>query len=125
MDKIVQQSDLGKGIAISWFIKNGYTVSLPISRHLDYDIIVDKEKIQRIRIITTSYKNPQGRFVANLKITAAHFYGTLKVKKFNPLSCDFLFILCEEEIAYLIPSNEINTTTKVTLYNFEEFRIKI
>lgn len=120
-----EQYRIGKGIAIGWFSKNNYLISLPISNHMPYDLLVDNGTIQRVRICTTSYKNPQGNYDVNLKVTNSNFYGVMKVRKFEEKDCDILFVCCDFKYFYLIPSEEIKTKTKITMVGLDLYRIDI
>ncbi len=54
-----QQGDVGLAIAIAWFAKNGYRVSIPLTDSQDYDLVIEVEtRFYSVQVRTTYYKNP-------------------------------------------------------------------
>jgi len=122
--KTKDQSVQAKGIAIGWFSKNEYTVSLPISRHEDYDILVDKDgKILKIRIISTNYKNSIGKWEVSLRQMCSTYSCGNTTKKFDNTSCDAVFMVCGTHELFLIPSADIHCTVKIIPECYPNFRI--
>ena len=119
------QFSIGKALAISWFVRNNYQISIPLNSDLPYDLLVDKGdgSIKKVKIGTTSYKNPHGNYDLNLKSTCCSFYGITKVTKFNSLLIDYIFVDCDHKEFYLIPSSSILTSTKITLSCFLDYKI--
>lgn len=119
------QYNIGKALAISWFIKNNYHISLPLNCHLPYDLLIDKGdgSIKKVKVATTSYKNPHGNYDLNLRSTFCNFYGVSKVAKFNSLLTDYIFVDCDHKEFYFIPSSSILTSTKITLSCFLDYKI--
>ena len=113
-----EQATIAKGMAIGWFTLSGYSVSIPISRHLEYDLLVDKQKIERVRIISTSHRNPAGNYEVALRQISANYYGKSETKEFENSGSDLLFIVCNSKSScdpkrlFLIPSVEITQKIK-------------
>ena len=51
-----QQGDIGVAMAIAYYTKNEYAVSVPMGDNTLYDLIVDKTRLLRVQVKTTSYK---------------------------------------------------------------------
>lgn len=104
-----KQGDIGLGHAISYFVSNGYTVSIPLTDSQDYDLIVDNGIISRVQVKTTKFKSQYGNFKVSLTIKGGNrSYNT--VKKFDPNKVEFVFILTNEGTKYLIPSTNLGSS---------------
>lgn len=91
------------GIAIWYFVAQGYTVSVPLTDSQDYDLIIDTaEWLKSVQVKTTRYKK-YGKYVANLKISWGN-KSWEKTKLFTENNSDYLFILTEDWTKYLIPN---------------------
>ena len=119
------QNYVGKSLAIAWFAKNHYQISLPLDVHLPYDLLVDKGDglIKKVRVATTSYKNPYDNFEVSLRSMCANYYGTPKITKFQPSLIDYLFVDCEHKEFYLIPSHQIYSNTKIVMTSYSQFKV--
>ena len=109
MNSVPLKFGRAKGIAIGWFSKHGYIVSTPLVRHMDYDLLVDNGKIQRVRVVSTSCKNKSGHWEATLATSA----DGVSNRKFSKRSCDLVFIACDYSEFYVIPTRQIKNTYKV------------
>ena len=110
-----KQGDVGLGVAIGWFTQNGYTVCVPLTDSQDYDLVVEADDgLKKIQVKTTYCKSAEGVFKATIRTSGGNKTGT-KVKKFNPESVDFLFVLTEDGDGYLIPSGSIRSRNTVNL----------
>ena len=120
-----KQGDVGLGIAISYFTIKGYTVCIPLTDSQDYDLIVEfNECLNRIQVKTTFYKTKYGSYQVGLKVCGGNrTYNT--VKKFDKLSCDYLFIVTEEDNRYLIPTSVFNSLrSNINLCKkYDEFKV--
>ena len=104
-----KQGDIGLGYAIAYFAGAGYTVSIPLTDSQDYDLVVDNGTLQRVQVKTTKHKSVYGIYTVSLTIKGGNqTFST--IKKFDPTKVDLIFILCDNEDKYLIPSNIIITS---------------
>lgn len=112
----VTQGTIGLGIAIAWFVENGYIVSLPLNDNQSYDIVVDNGNgLKRVQVKTTRFKaNGCSNYIVNLKTVRAN-KNENKIKHFSCKDCDFVFIVTEEKTKYLIPSIEIDILNTINL----------
>ncbi len=120
-----QQFNIAKAFAISWFMRNGYQISLPLDIHLPYDLLIDHNDgiIKKVKISSTSYKNPYGNYDLNLRSIVCNYYGMPAIKKFNSSIIDYLFVDCDHKEFYLIPATSILTSTKITLSCFLSYKV--
>lgn len=119
-----KQGDIGLGAAISHFVKNEYTVSIPLTDSQDYDLIVDKDnEVSRVQVKTTGYKKDD-IFVVHLSVKGGNRSGKGKVKKFDNTKVEYVFALTSDNEEYLIPSKEIDTKNQITLgVKYERFKM--
>lgn len=112
----VTQGAVGLGIAIAWFVENGYIVSIPLNDNQPYDIIVDNNNgLKRVQVKTTRNKE-KGRKNYTVQLRSIRPNKNLnKIKKFDGHSCDLLFIVAENKDKYCIPAQELNGRTTVNL----------
>jgi len=113
----------GLALAIAWFTLKDYFVSVPFSRHGIYDLLVDKfdGKIKKIKVVTTNYKTPYGKFEANLQVSGG--MAGYKITKFDSTLVDFIFIVCNFKEFYLIPSTEFSGTKKINPESYPTCRV--
>jgi hypothetical protein len=121
-----QQGDVGLAIAIAWFAKNGYRVAIPLTDSQDYDLIIDSEgSLYKVQVRTTYFKNPQGWYRANLKVSGGNRSGTGKVKLFDPHRVHYLFVVTDTEAMYFIPCSAIDNNSSITLCEkYEQYRVR-
>lgn len=92
-----KQGDIGLGVAIGYFVRNGYVVSIPLTDSQDYDLIVDNgNKLLKVQVKTTGYKTDYGVYNCSLTVKGGNRSGTGKTKKISLDSFDLLFILTSE-----------------------------
>ena len=119
-----EQGSVGLGFAIAYFVANGYIVSLPLNDNQAYDLIVDKEGLQRVQVKTTGYKESKNNYTVQLKSTRAN-KNVNKVKKFDSTKSELVFILDRDGNQYLIPSCEIKVKNSFALgKKAEKWKVK-
>ena len=101
-------------IAISYFVCNGYIVSIPLNDTQDYDLIVEKDlKLYRVQVKGTTFKTKFGIYQVALKSC-----GGTKGKVYKTV-CDtnveLLFIVTSDNNLYLIPINDIKNRYTLNL----------
>jgi hypothetical protein len=111
-----KQGDCGLAIAISWFVLNGYTVSIPLTDSQDYDLIVEKEaKVFRVQVKTTKCM-VSGHYLMNLVVRGGNRSGTGVSKKLvNSKNIDLFFCVTEIGTKYLVPRKKIKSKHVLTL----------
>ena len=102
------------GIAISYFVCNGFIVSIPLNDTQDYDLVVEKDnKLYRVQVKGTSFKTKFGDYQVALKScggTKGIFYKTVK-----DTNVELLFVVTADNDLYLIPINDITNTYTLNL----------
>lgn len=118
-----KQGDIGLGVAIGWFAKKGYTVSIPLTDSQEYDLVVDiNNSLKRIQIKTTQYKR-DGNYSVSLTTKGGNKSGTGKIKKFDKELVDILWILTNDKEVYLLPTKNVKSTSSITLSSkYDEYR---
>lgn len=120
-----KQGDIGLVTAIWWFERNGCPVSIPLTDSQDYDLVADVDgKLSKVQVRTTYHKKPSGIYKADLRVRGGNRSGTGKVKHFDPVRVDYMFVVTNAGDMYLIPSNEIANIHSVTLgEKYEQYRV--
>jgi hypothetical protein len=114
-DNPKKQGNIGIGIAIAWFVKNGCTVSIPLTDCQEYDLVIDdiNGKLYKVQVKTTTFKE-FNTYKINLK-TCGGNQSFNTIKKFDKTKVDLLFIVTCEGDMYLIPTNKITQTNCLKL----------
>ena len=107
------QANVGIGLAIGYFARNGITVCIPLTDSQEYDLVIDKEGIfKKVQVKTTYHKNKYGDYVVELRTwthCAKKGYGR---KSMGPV--DYLFVVTEDD-TYLIPYDDIGASKGLVL----------
>ncbi len=111
------------GIAIAYFVGQGFTVSIPLNDTQDYDLVVDmNNKLYRVQVKGTKCRTSYNVFQANLRSlggTKGYVYKTLK-----DTDIDLVFIVTAELNAYLIPKSIITNSNSINLGDkYNEYRL--
>ena len=133
-----QKGTISELLASIYFVSEGYIVSKPITDFNEYDLIVDKNGLQRVQVKTIYFDNSKQRYM--ISCVTSHIKGNQKRvnKKYNENSFD---ILCAIEpitsSIYLIPIEEVKGRRAITLYpkgkqnksntrynDFEKYKVK-
>jgi len=117
LDSTQKRGDVGMSMAIAYFTRHGYTVSIPLTDSQDYDLIADLGgALVRVQVKTTTYKRPNGVSEVSLKTMT----GTTKKrihKTFDQVSCDYLFVVTTEDRMFMIPKDEVAGKTTLAIEN--------
>ena len=112
-----QRGNAGLSYAIAYFGCNGYTVSIPLNDTQDYDLIVDDGvEIKRVQVKATSQIR-NGEYVVTLKSsggTKGNVY-----KRVKDTNVDWLFVLCSNMDAFLIPKDVITQGNELKLKTYK------
>jgi len=110
-----KQGDVGLGMAISWFVQNGYTICIPLTDSQDYDLVVEKDEgLKKVQIKTTYCKNKYGRYQVSLK-TCGGNKSSSKTKFFDSNESDYLFIITEDGDKYMIPREKLKARSGIVI----------
>lgn len=111
------------GIAISYYALRGM-VSIPLEP-CDYNLIFDDgSDLYKIKVISCSYKTKYGIFSASIRTSGGNQPNT-QIKKFDPKSCDWVFIVTSDYDFYEIPSDRIDSSRQISLNKYQEFKVKL
>lgn len=109
-----QLGNIAIGEAIAYFTSHEYVVSIPLNDSQRYDLVVDEDgQLFKIQVKYTAAQR-HGAWVATLKTCGGNKTRST-VKRFDPLECDFLFIVCGDGSRYLLPSEVVKTTSSLSL----------
>jgi hypothetical protein len=104
----VTQGSIGLGIAIGYFSIKGYTVCVPLIDNQDYDLIVDKNGLQKVQVKTTKYREKSNKaYTVQLKSVRPNKTKN-NIKKFDSSNVDLVFVVSEDNAQYLIPAKELD-----------------
>jgi hypothetical protein len=118
------QGLIGLGRAIDWFCTQGYAVSIPLNDSQPYDLVVEDADgvLRRVQVKTTTCRNPTGNFVVRLE-TAGGNQSFRTRKPFDPLGCDLLFVLTDDDEVYVMPTSAFAARTMLTLHKkYDRYR---
>jgi PD-(D/E)XK endonuclease len=111
-----KQGDVGLGVAIGWFVRKGYHVSIPLTDSQDYDLVVEVDShLCKVQVKTTYFQKYEDIYQVNLRVFGGNRSGTGKVKYFDPERVDYLFVLTEAGDMYFIPSHDIQSRSSMNL----------
>lgn len=118
------QGDAGLGIAIAYFSRIGAKVGIPLTDSQPYDLMVDDgRELARVQVRTTTVR--EGRsYVVGLKTVGGNKTQII-TKVFDPTAYEWLFVVCGDATAYLIPTTAITARYSIFLgRKYERFRLE-
>lgn len=126
MKNHITQSNAAMAMAIAYFAKMEYIVSIPLSRHQSYDLIVDASDgdIKMVKVVSTTHRRPSGSYQAKLV-----YRRFKKSKYFNyNFDCslfDLVFVVCDYTKCYCIPAEYIKGRSSINTDSYLEFTVSI
>jgi hypothetical protein len=119
-----KQGNAGLGIAIAYLSRIGVDVAIPLTDTQRYDlIVVHDEGMKRVQVKTTTMKD-HGSFVVHLRTIGGN-KSQVKARPFEPSDYEWLFVVCGDATAYMIPTTEFTARQSLTLNaRFERFRLE-
>lgn len=110
-----QYGNIGVAHCISYMVKKGYTVSIPLSDAQDYDLVVDIEGIlKKVQVKTTQQTTPYNLPMVTVKSsggTSGKMYGSVLES-----GCDLLYVYhTGVDSAWLIPVTDDLPRTSINL----------
>jgi hypothetical protein len=111
------------GAAIAYYSLHGM-VSIPLSP-CDYNLVFEDEtgKLNKIKVVSCSYKNKQGVFAVNIRSSGGNQPST-KIKTFDSKSCDFVFVLTSDLQMFSIPSDQIQSKRQICVSMYGDFKVE-
>ena len=108
-----QKGSYAVGLAIAYYTKLGYVVSIPLNDSQDYDLIVDNGKIESVQVKFTGSKGASGNYQVSLRSIS----GTTR-KEYKAISdsdVDTLFVVTNDSNIVILPIKEIVVRTQITI----------
>jgi hypothetical protein len=118
------QGDAGMGIAIAYFSRIGVRIGIPLTDSQPYDLMIDDGgSLARVQVRTTTVR--EGRsYVVGLKTVGGN-KTQLITKVFDPSAYEWLFVVCGDATAYLIPATAISARYSIFLgRRYEQYRLE-
>jgi len=109
------------GLAIAFFSLRGM-ISIPL-QPCEYNLLFDDQiKINRIKVISCSYKSPYGIYIVSIRSMGGSMSKRI-IKSFDEKSCDFVFIVTDVLDMYNIPSHEITSKNHISLALYANYKV--
>ena len=117
---------LSELIAEEYFVKKGMTVSRPVAKFGEYDLIIDDGVLKSVQVKSIYWDNSKKRFLLSLVTSHIRGNGRRINKKYKKTSFDLLCAV--EKISkaiYLIPIENIAGKRSMTFYitDNEKYRV--
>jgi len=118
------QGDAGLGIAIAYFSRIGVRVGIPLTDSQPYDLMIDNGgELSRVQVRTTTCKRGSFYFVS-LKTVGANTTGVV-TRLFDSSAYEWLFAVCGDATAFLIPTEAIDARHSIQLgRKYEPYRLE-
>lgn len=118
-----EKGNTGLGMAIAYYVSNGYIVSIPLNDTQDYDLVVEKDnKLRRVQVKATSCKTKYEVYQVALKScggTSGKTYKTIV-----DTNIEEIFIFTEDKDIYIIPKEKIENRATLNLCDkYKEYQI--
>lgn len=102
--------------AASWFLENGYDVSLALNSNRRYDLIVDDgQRLKKVTVRASYTKKDSDNFLVSLRTSNAKGEKDYEFRLFNHHAADALFVWCSSGEMYLIPTADFDNATSISL----------
>lgn len=105
-----EKGDLAVAKAIAYFVEQGCEILLPIGDKKKYDLVIDfNNKLLKVQCKYTSAKKRSGNYEVQLRVCGGN--SGRVIYRYEETDFDFLFVYTEGKKMYLIPSNELTSST--------------
>lgn len=114
-------------LAEAYFVGQGYTVSRPISKFSEYDLIVDNGTLKRVQVKSIYWDKSKNRHMLSLVTSHIRGNGRRTNKKYTMSSFDVLCAIeSKSRATYLIPIKDIVGMRSMTIYlnDNEKYRVE-
>ncbi len=103
-----QKGSLAVASAISYFVSNRYTVSVPLSDTAKYDLVVEQDgSFQAVQCKYAGYERSPGIFSVPLYVSGGNRSAGNRRIRYEINDFDLLFVLCANGSSYAIPFETI------------------
>lgn len=117
MDIRHKRGTVSELVAASHFVQNGYKVSIPVENFGEYDLIIDKDQLQRVQIKTIYWDNSKNRYLISCVTSHIRGKGRRTNKKYTNNAFDLLCgVHLESGNIYLIPYERVDGRRSITVY---------
>jgi PD-(D/E)XK nuclease superfamily protein len=118
-----KQGNAGLGIAIAYFARIGVDVAIPLTDTQRYDLVIDRgDRLERVQVKTTAMKQGHG-YAVHLRTLGGN-KSQVVAREFHPSDYEWLFVVCGDATAYLIPTTAITARSALFLSRkYEPYRI--
>lgn len=96
---------------------------LPMTDSQDYDLVVDMYGLKRIQVKTTRQKRLD-KYVVGLRTLGGNRSWKGTVKFIDRDKVELLFVVTEEQVCYLIPTNKLPASTLVLGSKYDEYVVQ-
>jgi hypothetical protein len=119
-----KQGNAGLGIAIAYFARIGIDVAIPLTDTQRYDLVIDRgDRLERVQVKTTTMKQGHG-YSVHLRTIGGNKSQVVS-REFHPSDYEWLFVVCGDATAYLIPTTAITARSALFLSRkYEQYRIE-
>ena len=119
-----KQGNAGLGIAIAYLSRVGVDVAIPLTDTQRYDLVISYgDKLERVQVKTTTIKQ-RGWYFVGLKTIGGN-KTQVRARKFDPTDYEWLFVVCGDATAYMIPTPAITTRTTLVLgRRYDQYRLE-
>ena len=117
--------DNGLPIAMAWFARNGYQMSIPVSGSSPYDLIVESPShgLLKVQVKTSTNNLSSGAYL--VKMTRMEYVdGAYSPRPYTCSEVDYFFITTGNGDMYLIPQRLAEGKQTLSMGNkFENFKV--
>ena len=121
-----EKGDLAAAQAISYFMINGYEVSLPIGDKKPYDMIVEFGGVlKRVQVKYAGYYYADKRYKAALRTMGGN-QSYYTAKKYKDDDFELLFVYVANGRKFLFPWNEITSRNNISIEasKYSQYEVK-
>lgn len=121
------RGDIALGVAINYYLSNGFEVSLPIGNKRDYDLIIEQFGVlKRVQVKFAGVYSDKKKCKVGLRITGGN-QSYNYAKKYNDDAFELLFVYTGKGERYNIPWNEVNCRNEISIETrkWQKYKITI
>jgi len=110
-----QQGDVGVAMAIAYYTKNRFVVSVPLTDNSKYDLVVDKEGVLRVQCKTSKFQ-PRGKsFEVALRTKGGNQSWSGTYGKISSEDTDLLFVYTFDGRLWELPVSVVEGKSTISL----------
>jgi hypothetical protein len=120
-----EKGDIAQGAAISYFMKNGYEVCLPIGDKRTYDMLIEiNGDVQKVQVKFAGIYTASDQCKVGLRTTGGNQSYNYS-KKYSDNEFDLLFVYTARNDSFLLPWNEITARNEMSIEHIKYAKYKI